>query len=437
MDPAGAGTGSTDERLVNGSYVYVADPQDLQGSFQSPDPSSSAHHARQARTDVQSTVASAQSPDTQGQLGVNLQWVSSPSNASGMPSLPRTPEVGQTGFNAKARGMGPAMTGNTPTSSEVSDPASASTPPSQANSKTSPDQPRHPFFIIEKFDGSTNLDTHLWTFHRLAEYLEWDERDEFFNLCTSLVGAARQVLRELPPKGTTEQLEEFLQTRFGTTKQAISYEAKLRARCRKKDEPLQDLHQDISRLVQLAHPTETAKFWSHVGINAFIDALDDKALAFEVMRFEPKTLPDAVNEAMRLESMAEAVCGKSPPAADNSNSRVITKDKRMLFAVTDNDKSKDETADLQQRLAQVEKQLKQATLGGAHSAPNSSARSNPRRGRGRRSTGQFPQLRLQVQGIKPTRRPTCASTVTNLATGNVIAPSVKTGQGKMQKSSPF
>jgi len=98
MDPAGTGTGSTDERLVNESYVYVADPQGIQGSFQSPDPSSSAHRARHARTDVQSTVASAQSPETQRELGVNLQWVPSPSNASGTPSLPSNSDVDQTGF---------------------------------------------------------------------------------------------------------------------------------------------------------------------------------------------------------------------------------------------------------------------------------------------------------------------------------------------------
>ena len=58
---------------------------------------------------------------------------------------------------------------------------------------------------------------------------------------------AGQVLRELPTKGTTTtELEELLQTRFGTSKQAASFEAKLRAHHRQEGETLQELHRDMS-----------------------------------------------------------------------------------------------------------------------------------------------------------------------------------------------
>jgi len=79
----------------------------------------------------------------------------------------------------------------------------------------------------------------------------------------------------MPIGGTTEELQRLLQTRFGTAKQAVSFEAKLHARRRKPNEPLQDLHQDISCLIQLAHPTESGSFLSHVGIGAFTTALDN------------------------------------------------------------------------------------------------------------------------------------------------------------------
>ena len=104
--------------------------------------------------------------------------------------------------------------------------------------------------------------------------MQWGENDKFINLCTSLDGAAKQVLREMPTGGTTKELKELLQTQFGTAKQAVSFEAQLHARRRKPKEPLQDLHQDISRLVQLAHPTESGSFLSHVGIRAFTRALE-------------------------------------------------------------------------------------------------------------------------------------------------------------------
>ena len=53
-------------------------------------------------------------------------------------------------------------------------------------------------------------------------------------------------------------------------------------------EPLQQLHSDISRLVQLAHPNEPSSFLAHVGVNAFIAALDDSDLEFEILKLEPQ-----------------------------------------------------------------------------------------------------------------------------------------------------
>ena len=45
---------------------------------------------------------------------------------------------------------------------------------------------------------------------------------------------------------------------------------------------------------------------------------------------------------------------------------------RNILAVTDKKETKDESVELQQRVAELEKQLKQVTQSGAHSAPNSS-----------------------------------------------------------------
>ena len=67
--------------------------------------------------------------------------------------------------------------------------------------------------------------------------MQWGEKDKFINLCTSLDGAAKQVLREMPTGGTTEEVKELLQTRFGTAKQAVSFEAQLHARRRKPKDP--------------------------------------------------------------------------------------------------------------------------------------------------------------------------------------------------------
>jgi len=58
------------------------------------------------------------------------------------------------------------------------------------------------------------------------------------------------------------------------------------------------------------------------------------------------------------------------------------------LAITDENKDKEKDADLQQRVAQLEQQLKQATQGEAHPAQSSSKKSNSRHSRGRRSADQ-------------------------------------------------
>jgi len=88
-----------------------------------------------------------------------------------------------------------------------------------------------------------------------------------------------------------------LQTRFGTEQQTISYQAKLCARRREANEPLQDLYGDISHLLQLAYPGG-GRFILRVGVDTFITALNDRELEYEVLKLEPKTLEEAANHAM-------------------------------------------------------------------------------------------------------------------------------------------
>jgi len=127
-------------------------------------------------------------------------------------------------------------------------------------------------------------------------------------------------------------------------------------------------------------------FLAHVGVNAFIAALDDSDLEFEILKLEPQTLPDAVSHAIRLESLEESVRARPHTAADKASGCVSRQ--RSILAVTDENKDKDKDAYLQQRVAQLEHQLKQATQGGTCPTQSSSKRSNPRCSRGRRSADQ-------------------------------------------------
>jgi len=90
-------------------------------------------------------------------------------------------------------------------------------------------------------------------------------------------------------------------------------------------------------------------------------------------------------------------------------------------------KDKDKDADLQQQVAQLEQQLKQATQGRARPAQSSSKKFNPRRSRGRRSADQ--EL---AQKTSLTLKRIHATTATKSAIGGGIVSNGRIGRGRMR-----
>jgi len=97
-------------------------------------------------------------------------------------------------------------------------------------------------------------------------------------------------------------------------------------------------------------------------------------------------MSDAVDHAIRLESLAESVRSRSHGAMDKVGGHIPRQ--CNILAVTDSKEPKQENSELQQRVAELEKQLKQVTQSGTRSAPNSSKKSDSRHSRGRRFAGQ-------------------------------------------------
>jgi len=190
--------------------------------------------------------------------------------------------------------------------------------------------------------------------------MHWEKQDKFYHMCASLEGPAGHVLWELPQVNpTTADLEQLLQARFGTQLQTESFKAKLRTRRRAKNETLQDLYRDISHLIQLAHPGEGDKLVKHIGIESFINSLDDRDLRFEILKLKPADLEEAVSHAIRLEVLADSVDARVTDSSDRGSGRALARS-RTMFAVSDNKQEKDSNADLMKHIAQLEKELKQA-----------------------------------------------------------------------------
>ena len=107
----------------------------------------------------------------------------------------------------------------------------------------------------EKFDGSVSLDIFLCQFYTCADYNGWTDVDKLAQLKGALRGRAAQILVGCAAGSWQfSELVSKLQAQFGTAEQSTQFRNQLRVRRRGRNESLQDLYLEISRLVALAHP---------------------------------------------------------------------------------------------------------------------------------------------------------------------------------------
>ncbi len=86
------------------------------------------------------------------------------------------------------------------------------------------------------------------------------------------------------------------------------YQDELRCRRRKRGESVQELAQDINRLMILAYPGHKSELYDHLARDTFLAALDDDPdLQLKIREREPKNLESAVRIAQRLEVLKTAV----------------------------------------------------------------------------------------------------------------------------------
>ena len=108
------------------------------------------------------------------------------------------------------------------------------------------------------------------------------------------------------PTVNYEDLVEKLRRRFGSRDQQEKFRVEIRYRKRRSNESLQELAQDIERLVRLAYPGADQNIIEVLGRDAFIDSLSNPALEYKVREKEPQSLTQAVTLAMKLEVLHKA-----------------------------------------------------------------------------------------------------------------------------------
>ena len=157
------------------------------------------------------------------------------------------------------------------------------------------------------FDGSGSFETFWAHFEICAMYNRRGGADKLAHPKASLVGEAGQVLwdSEASATGTLEKLTTLLRSRYSGSRQADKYRSELRLRRRRAGESLSTLHEDIRRLMALAHPTLQQEAREAIACDNFIDALDDADFALKVREQASPSLDEALRVALQLEAWAK------------------------------------------------------------------------------------------------------------------------------------
>ena len=158
------------------------------------------------------------------------------------------------------------------------------------------------FVKSEKSDGTTDLVAFLTQFEVCANYNDWTEKDKAVHLKLSLRGKAVTVLRGAASTSMTySSLVEHLQRRYGSQGQQVKFRNDLRNRRRQPGESLASLYEDICGLIDAAY-LNAAQRDPTLGLEDFLDAINNDALTLRIRDCFPKTIDEAFNLAVMLES---------------------------------------------------------------------------------------------------------------------------------------
>ena len=170
---------------------------------------------------------------------------------------------------------------------------------------------RKPIIVPGKYDGATDLGEYLSHFDLCIRANGWAAAQAGMFLGLSLTGVARRLLTDVEP--ATEEgywtLRAALERRFQPPNQVEMYKALLRARKRRKDEPLQSFGEDVLRLTRLSYPVADAGTTDSMARDHFLDGLKEQKLRHFIFQSKPKCLQDAVASGLEAEAFLQADTG--------------------------------------------------------------------------------------------------------------------------------
>ncbi|ESO02231.1 hypothetical protein HELRODRAFT_161475 [Helobdella robusta] len=161
---------------------------------------------------------------------------------------------------------------------------------------------------VPAFDGEMSWNVYKTQFEAVATSNCWNGKERATALILALRGSAAEVLWTIPAENhfNYEVLVSALDLRYGEEHMKQIYRFQLRNKTQRSGESIQQLAQDIERLILLSYPTSDPEHRDETALDTFIKALRDSELKQSLLLSDKRKLKDAVAHSLTFESAKQA-----------------------------------------------------------------------------------------------------------------------------------
>ncbi|VDI48323.1 Hypothetical predicted protein [Mytilus galloprovincialis] len=154
------------------------------------------------------------------------------------------------------------------------------------------------------YDGTTNWLEYKLHFEAVAKLNNWSEDIKVLKLITCMNGAALSTLADIEIDNipTYCYLVKLLTKRFAPENLTDVYMSQIDACVRKPGQPLQELADNIKRLVRMAYPSASLDTRDYLTYRAFRKALNDHDLELAIVQSNVETIDGALYCALKCET---------------------------------------------------------------------------------------------------------------------------------------
>ena len=151
---------------------------------------------------------------------------------------------------------------------------------------------------LPEFDGNNlPLSIFLSRFSNCARYFKWDRPSRLYYLVSVLTGVPGDIVAR-NPDWTERDIIRELKMRYGNANRALAFQKQLEAVRQTPGQKIQDIHEEVSRLLALAFPGDKGRAVDVMGCNAFYRALSNQEFSRALQTQYPIDLADALVAAL-------------------------------------------------------------------------------------------------------------------------------------------